>query len=263
MRPIAWIPEARRRQLGITLLIVAALPFPLCIDSNDADIDSMANAAAYATLALGLNIVVGFAGLLDLGYAAFFAIGAYTYGVLTSFQLQPAWSVVLGLFQFARPGDADAGGCRHRHGGAFHPVVLAGACRWPQRSRRSGACCSARRRCGCAATTWRSSRSVSARSCRSWCATGPSLTNGAAGLNGVAAPQLFGWSFGVNSMPYYYVAIVHGGAADLHLHPIARFAHRARLDGDPRRRDRRRRDGRGPHASSSCWPSPSAPRSAA
>jgi len=33
-----------------------------------------ANAAAYATLALGLNIVVGFAGLLDLGYAAFFAI---------------------------------------------------------------------------------------------------------------------------------------------------------------------------------------------
>ena len=51
----------------------------------------MANAAAYATLALGLNIVVGFAGLLDLGYAAFFAIGAYTYGILTAFQLQPEW----------------------------------------------------------------------------------------------------------------------------------------------------------------------------
>jgi len=47
------------------VLIAAALLFPLLHD-NDADIDSMANAAAYATLALGLNIVVGFAGLLDL-----------------------------------------------------------------------------------------------------------------------------------------------------------------------------------------------------
>src|SRR5215213_2255804 len=38
----------------------------------------------YAVLAMGLNIVVGYAGLLDLGYAAFFAIGAYTIGFLTS-----------------------------------------------------------------------------------------------------------------------------------------------------------------------------------
>ena len=87
MRPIAWIPEARRRPLAIMLLVALALAFPFFIDRNDADIDSMANAAAYATLALGLNIVVGFAGLLDLGYAAFFAIGAYTYGILSSFQL--------------------------------------------------------------------------------------------------------------------------------------------------------------------------------
>ena len=34
-------------------------------------------------LCLGLNIVVGYAGLLDLGYAAFFAVGAYTIGILT------------------------------------------------------------------------------------------------------------------------------------------------------------------------------------
>ena len=38
----------------------------------------------YVLLALGLNIVVGFAGLLDLGYAAFFAIGAYAMGLLNS-----------------------------------------------------------------------------------------------------------------------------------------------------------------------------------
>ncbi len=67
------------------------LLFPLVHD-DDADIDTLANAMSYAALALGLNVVVGFAGLLDLGYAAFFAIGAYCYGILTSFQVMPAWS---------------------------------------------------------------------------------------------------------------------------------------------------------------------------
>src|SRR5690606_30666679 len=41
----------------------------------------------YAILALGLNIVVGYAGLLDLGYIAFYAVGAYTYALLASPQL--------------------------------------------------------------------------------------------------------------------------------------------------------------------------------
>jgi branched-chain amino acid transport system permease protein len=45
------------------------------------------NVAMYILMGLGLNIVVGFAGLLDLGYVAFFAIGAYTMGVLTSPEL--------------------------------------------------------------------------------------------------------------------------------------------------------------------------------
>ena len=45
------------------------------------------DAGYYVILALGLNIVVGFAGLLDLGYVAFFAIGAYTWGVFGSTQL--------------------------------------------------------------------------------------------------------------------------------------------------------------------------------
>ena len=43
----------------------------------------LTNALLYVVLALGLNIVVGYAGLLDLGYAAFFAVGAYTVGILT------------------------------------------------------------------------------------------------------------------------------------------------------------------------------------
>lgn len=45
------------------------------------------DAGYYVILALGLNIVVGFAGLLDLGYVAFFAIGAYTWGIIGSTQL--------------------------------------------------------------------------------------------------------------------------------------------------------------------------------
>ena len=46
--------------------------------------DDAVTALAYVGMALGLNIVVGFAGLLDLGYVAFFAIGAYTIGWLAS-----------------------------------------------------------------------------------------------------------------------------------------------------------------------------------
>jgi branched-chain amino acid transport system permease protein len=48
----------------------------------------------YALLALGLNIVVGFAGLLDLGYVAFFGIGAYLYAILASPQFGHHWQAV-------------------------------------------------------------------------------------------------------------------------------------------------------------------------
>ena len=65
VRPFARIPAAWRRQAGLAIVIALAITFPI-YHSNDADVDAMANAAAYATLALGLNIVVGFAGLLDL-----------------------------------------------------------------------------------------------------------------------------------------------------------------------------------------------------
>lgn len=47
----------------------------------------LSNVGMYILMGLGLNIVVGFAGLLDLGYVAFFAIGAYVMGVLTSTEL--------------------------------------------------------------------------------------------------------------------------------------------------------------------------------
>jgi branched-chain amino acid transport system permease protein len=63
-------------------LVVLAFLFPRFtgdVGVNDANV-----AEVFILLAIGLNIVVGFAGLLDLGYAAFFAIGAYTAGLLAS-----------------------------------------------------------------------------------------------------------------------------------------------------------------------------------
>ena len=74
------------------LLLVGALAFPffatiLTGGSGGALINQAADAGVYVLLAIGLNIVVGYAGLLDLGYAAFFAIGAYTVGMFSSGQL--------------------------------------------------------------------------------------------------------------------------------------------------------------------------------
>jgi branched-chain amino acid transport system permease protein len=55
-------------------------------------------ALLYVLLAVGLNIVVGYAGLLDLGYVAFFAVGAYIYGLLASPHLTEEFSWIAALF---------------------------------------------------------------------------------------------------------------------------------------------------------------------
>jgi branched-chain amino acid transport system permease protein len=65
------------------VLFVGAILLPL-IFSNGGFVNFLADAGAFVLLALGLNIVIGFAGLLDLGYAAFFAIGSYTFAMLAS-----------------------------------------------------------------------------------------------------------------------------------------------------------------------------------
>ncbi len=63
-------------------LMVIILFLPLFLGSYLTEVTN--NVGIYILMGLGLNIVVGFAGLLDLGYVAFFAIGAYVMGVLTS-----------------------------------------------------------------------------------------------------------------------------------------------------------------------------------
>jgi branched-chain amino acid transport system permease protein len=68
----------------VPVFFVLAWALPYGWDPGAPFIQDCATALAYVVMALGLNIVVGFAGLLDLGYVAFFAIGAYTAGYFGS-----------------------------------------------------------------------------------------------------------------------------------------------------------------------------------
>jgi branched-chain amino acid transport system permease protein len=69
---------------GLLVAVLLAYPFVDRSISPIHTIHAVSDAMIYVMLALGLNIVVGWAGLLDLGYAAFFAIGAYAMGLLNS-----------------------------------------------------------------------------------------------------------------------------------------------------------------------------------
>ncbi|MEA2170890.1 MAG: branched-chain amino acid transport system permease protein [Solirubrobacteraceae bacterium] len=81
-------PWVRR---GLTALaILAAFVIPQFFDTGSIWMDRLTYCMAYVIMALGLNVVVGFAGLLDLGYVAFFALGAYSIGWLGSGFFDPA-----------------------------------------------------------------------------------------------------------------------------------------------------------------------------
>ncbi len=197
------VPLARRQQILTLLVAVAAIAFPL-IHDNDADVDSAANAAAYATLALGLNIVVGFAGLLDLGYAAFFAIGAYAYGILTSFQVMPHWGPFWQPFAWLELVQRvpNPGGDLVHFTVSFWIMLPVSALIAAGFGVLFGAPTLRLRGDYLAIVTLGFGEIVPivVRNV-------DSVTNGAAGLNGVQAPRLLGHSFGIAAWPYYYVAI--------------------------------------------------------
>ena len=83
MNPKDLVERHRDLVIAVALLGGAAI-LPFFFEQGSAFMDDSVTALAYVVMALGLNIVVGFAGLLDLGYVAFFAIGAYTIGWLAS-----------------------------------------------------------------------------------------------------------------------------------------------------------------------------------
>ena len=213
--------------------------FPL-VNGNDADIDSAANALAFAALALGLNIVVGFAGLLDLGYAAFFAIGAYAYGVAArgsssrhgaAFWEPLQWLDLVSRFH-------TAGGDVVHFQVSFWLMLPVAAAIAAFFGVLFGAPTLRLKGDYLAIVTLGFGEIVPIVARNT-----PSVTNGAMGLNGVAAPRLFGYDFGVDATPYYYVGLALVALLILTSQRLKASAHRPRLDGDPRGRDRRRRDG--------------------
>ncbi len=90
-RHIAWAA------FGVLAVLLIALPFLVEAGLGRTWVRILDFAMLYVMLALGLNIVVGFAGLLDLGYVAFYAVGAYFYAILASPQFGlhlPFWALL-------------------------------------------------------------------------------------------------------------------------------------------------------------------------
>jgi ABC-type branched-subunit amino acid transport system ATPase component/ABC-type branched-subunit amino acid transport system permease subunit len=208
----SWIPaildrakSEKFRPYLIGIIILLALAFPL-IDGNEGDIDAAANAFAYAMLALGLNIVVGFAGLLDLGYAAFFAIGAYTYGALSSYQIQPEWSSFwvpfqwLGLVQHMQ---ATGGGIGTVHLDVSFWLMLPIAAAVAALFGVLFGAPTLRLKGDYLAIVTLGFGEIVPIVARNT----PYITNGAQGLSGVTTPRFFGYDFSVLSTPYYYLGL--------------------------------------------------------
>jgi branched-chain amino acid transport system permease protein len=122
--------------LGAGVFIVPALANFTQGSAANVVLDQVANAGVFVLLAIGLNIVVGFAGLLDLGYAAFFAIGAYTYAMLGSGWLDvtplhhavhiPFWALLFVGLGFAAAFGAILGAPTLRLRGDYLAIVTLG-----------------------------------------------------------------------------------------------------------------------------------------
>ncbi|ADJ63177.1 high-affinity branched-chain amino acid ABC transporter permease LivM [Herbaspirillum seropedicae] len=96
--------QPRQQRAAVMILLMAALVWPFF--GSRGYVDVMTLALIYVVLGLGLNIVVGFAGLLDLGYVGFYAVGAYTYALcnqyfgLTFWECVPLAAAASALFGF-------------------------------------------------------------------------------------------------------------------------------------------------------------------
>ncbi len=81
--------QTRANTVGLVLSAAALVILPLFLGGITNEL--LANVGLFVLLALGLNIVVGLAGILDLGYVAFYAIGGYTAGLLTTTNRGESW----------------------------------------------------------------------------------------------------------------------------------------------------------------------------
>ena len=204
------LPISRRRQILTPALLGLGLLFPV-LSSNAGNVDAAANAFTYVLLALGLNIVVGFAGLLDLGYAAFFAIGAYGYGIAASGQLKPEWSSLWAPLEWAGqvsrlviPGQPDT----VQFHVAFWPMLAVSAIICAIFGMLFGAPTLRLRGDYLAIVTLGFGEIVPVVA-RNW----EGLTNGAQGLGGIRTPRWFGYDFGFSPYPYYFLGLALVAAA--------------------------------------------------
>jgi branched-chain amino acid transport system permease protein len=82
---------------GLLALAVGATALVPFLSSSDYVVRVTVNTVLFALLALGLNVVVGWAGLLDLGFIAFYGFGAYSYAILSSDQFGVHWPAALSI----------------------------------------------------------------------------------------------------------------------------------------------------------------------
>jgi ABC-type branched-subunit amino acid transport system ATPase component/ABC-type branched-subunit amino acid transport system permease subunit len=194
----------RRRQVWAVVLLALGLAYPFIL-TGGGYIDAAANAYTYVLLALGLNIVVGFSGLLDLGYAAFFAIGAYTYGAAASGQLKIPWSdlwaPLLWLGQVQRV-PVEGGTELVQLQFSFWAMLVVGALVCALFGLLFGAPTLRLRGDYLAIVTLGFGEIVPVVA-RNW----DWFTNGAQGLGGVRTPKLFGFDFGFSPFPYYFLGL--------------------------------------------------------
>lgn len=158
------------RQILVFLGPFALLPL---VDRNAYHLDLLTTIGIYVLLAVGLNVVVGLTGLLNLGYAAFFAIGAYSYALMNlhwhwSFWLGlPASGLVSMLFGFL------IGLPSIRVRGDYLAITTLG---FGEITR------------------------IAFNNLDAW-------TGGPNGLLGIDRPRIFGYAFSVDPTPYYYLVL--------------------------------------------------------
>jgi ABC-type branched-subunit amino acid transport system permease subunit len=176
------IAFSRERRIPYLLLGILLIIFPI-VDRYTPNVDFVGDAGRWILLALGLNIVVGYAGLLDLGYAAFFAIGAYSFAMLASPQFGihiSFWPLLLVSAFVAAFFGILLGAPTLRLRGDYLAIVTLGFGEIVPRVIRNAS----------------------------------TFTGGVNGIVGTDQPKIppvlgfHGYSFGLNPVPYYYLMLV-------------------------------------------------------
>jgi branched-chain amino acid transport system permease protein len=194
--PWRALPARQRRIITWAFWIFLLLIFPL-VDKmfKWGIVNDVTDVLVLVILALGLNIVVGYAGLLDLGYAAFFAIGAYTTGVLTWPPHHLEWNFWIAIWAAvivaAFFGTVIGTPTLRLRGDYLAIVTLAFGEIVPVVIRNLG--------------------DVSIGIGPWHLLTNFNLTNGVQGLNPVGRPSLFGFKFSFDPTPWYYLILLIAG----------------------------------------------------